>query len=41
MYINQDGFRKMDKSYIAANPEVKCDSVWSEEIFHDYNGYVR
>ena len=41
MYMNKDGFRKMAKQYILANPEVKCDSVWSEEIFHDYDSYVR
>ena len=41
MYINKDGFRKMDKQYILANPEVKCDTEWSEEIFHDYESYVK
>lgn len=40
MFMNKEGFRQRAK-YITANAEVKCDSVWSEEIFHNYESYVK
>ena len=41
MFTNRDGFRKIDKKYIMANVELKCDSEWSEELFHDYDRLIR
>ena len=41
MFINDAGFREMNKHYISASQEVKCDTEWSEEVFHNFDDYVR
>ena len=41
MFVNEDGFRQKDERYITSNTEVKCDNEWSEEIFHNFDSYLR
>ena len=41
MITNADDFRELDERYITANPLVKCDSEWKENIYHTFENYVR
>ena len=41
MITNADGLRELDGRYITANPLVKCDSEWTEKIFHTFQDYIR
>ena len=41
MLTNADGLRELDGRYITANPLVKCDSEWTEKIFHSFQDYIR
>ena len=41
MRSNRDNLRELDGGYILANPMVKCDSQWTEKIYHTFEDYVR
>ena len=41
MRNNRDNLRELDGGYILANPMVKCDSQWTEKIYHTFEDYVR
>ena len=41
MRYNNDSLRETDWRFITANPMVKCDSEWTENIYHSFEDYVR
>ena len=41
MIDNDNSLRELDERYITANPMVKCDSEWTEKIYHNFEDYVR
>ena len=41
MLTNEDGLRELDGRYITDSPSIKCDSEWTEKIYHTFEDYVR
>merc|ERR1711974_380942 len=40
MFRNQDGYYQMDRSFVTANTQIKCDATWSSHIYDKMKDYV-
>ena len=41
MRTTKHGLQELNGNFISANPLLKCDSQWSERIYHTFDEYVR
>ena len=40
MVINDDGYREVDGNFVLTNPMLKCDTQWTESIYHTFDEYI-
>ena len=41
MKKNEKGLMEVDGSFLTVNDMIKCDTSWTEEVYHDFHSYVR
>ena len=41
MAQNEDGFYELDNGFLTATASVGCDSGTSDQIFHNFDGYLK
>ena len=41
MRTTKHGLQELNGNFLTANPLLKCDSQWSEKIYHTFDDYVR
>ena len=41
MVRNEDGYYKLDMTFVTANHQIKCDATWSSKVFDNFKDYVK